>query len=272
MKKTILITGSTDGIGKEAAQKLAKDGHQIIVHGRNKEKVEATVETLIDETNNQDILACVADLSELSAVDQLCQELQDIVPRLDILINNAGVFNSPQSKNSLGIDMRFAVNYLSPYRLTNQLLPSLQQSEDGRIINLSSAAQEAVSLSALKGDAALSARSAYAQSKLALTMWSFHLGQQHKKLTVIPVNPGSLLDTNMVREAFGRTMGPAAKGANILQLLATADEYKQIESQYFDNDLGNPLGSFGQAHPDAYNQSLIAELIATTEELMNIAR
>lgn len=269
MKKTILITGSTDGIGKEAAHKLAQDGHQIIVHGRSQQKVETTVNSMKSDTSNQDILACVADLSELSAVDSMCLDIKNMVPHLDVLINNAGVFNSPNPKNEKGIDMRFAVNYLSAYRLTNQLLPSLQQSEDGRIINLSSAAQEAVSIAALRGEKDLSASSAYAQSKLALTMWSFQLGQEQDKITVIPVNPGTLLDTNMVREAFGRTLGPAEKGANILQVLATADEYKQFDSQYFDNDLGNPLGSFGPAHPNAYNQSLIEELISATEELIN---
>jgi len=238
MKKTILITGSTDGIGKLAAEKLAQDGHKILVHGR------------------------------LKNIDQLYVELNSKFAKIDVLINNAGVFLSKQAKAQNGLDLRFMVNYVAPYYITNQLMPLIKKSADPRIINLSSAAQETVSIEALLGEESISTQSAYAQSKLAITMWSFKLGKENKELTVIPVNPGSLLNTKMVQEAYGKFWSSADKGANILQLLATKDKYKGLTDKYFDNDQGNPLGHFGRAHGDAYNQDLIDELIEQTNQLV----
>lgn len=268
MKKTILITGSTDGIGKEAAFKLAKDGHQILIHGRNPEKLQSCLAELKEATQADQIQGFVGDLSDISQIDQLCADIRKAVPKLDVLINNAGVFKSKVEKNSSGIDLRIAVNYIAPYYMTHQLLPILKASEEARIINLSSAAQETVSLDALAGRQSLSTQSAYAQSKLALTMWSFYLAKQVPDIGVIAVNPGSLLNTKMVREAYGKFWSPADKGANILHLLAVDKQFDQVTGKYFDNDIGNPLGRLGDAHPDAYNDDLIEAMVKATDQLI----
>jgi len=268
MSKIILITGSTDGIGKLAAEKLASEGHHILVHGRNKEKVQNTIIELKQKTSNQNIEGFTADLSDLASIDQMCSALKDSHTHLDILINNAGVFKSTMQKNADGFDLRFMVNYIAPYYLTKQLLPMLENRPDARIINLSSAAQASVSLEALKGHQSLDAQSTYAQSKLALTMWSFDLSAKRKDLTVIPVNPGSLLNTKMVMEAYGKFWSSAGKGANVLQQLATDPQYQNIAGKYFDNDLGDPMGKFGEAHADAYDDDLINALITTTDEIL----
>lgn len=148
------------------------------------------------------------------------------------------------------------------------MLAKIKNSNDGRIINLSSAAQEPVSLAALKGEEKLSTQSAYAQSKLALTMWSFHLGATLESTAFIPVNPGSLLNTKMVQEAYGRFWSSADKGANILTKLSIEDEYTNLSGKYFDNDLGDDIGKFGPAHPDAYDKEIIAELMETTSSIL----
>ncbi len=264
MKKTILITGSTDGIGKLAAIKLAKDGHEVYVHGRNAEKLEQLISEIKAQTNNENIGGFTADLSDLDAVKQMAQEVNDKLPKLDVLINNAGVFNSPVALNKDGLDMRLVVNYLAPYVLTKALLPLIEKGTSPRIINLSSAAQAAVSYEILSGKAQGDERSTYAQSKLALTMWSFHLANELDNIVVIPVNPGSLLNTRMVREAFGKHWSPADKGGDILYDLAVSEKYDSMTGKYFDND----RGGFGQAHPDAYDGAKIEKLIGATDEIL----
>ncbi|KAA3640529.1 MAG: SDR family NAD(P)-dependent oxidoreductase [Bacteroidetes bacterium] len=263
-KKTIIITGSTDGIGKLAAIKLANEGHEIFLHGRNANKLKAVVEEIRMLTKNEHTNGLEADFSDLDAVREMAQEILQKVSKIDVLINNAGVYNSPVAKNQDGLDMRYVVNYLAPFVLTNELLPLLKKGIDPRIINLSSAAQSSVSLDVLSGIVKLPESETYAQSKLALTMWSFHLAKSLEGISVIAVNPGSLLNTNMVKEAFGRFWSSADKGGDILYELAIAEKYKGVTGKYYDND----KGSFGQAHPDAYNDVGVEKLVIATTSLL----
>ena len=134
--------------------------------------------------------------------------------------------------------------------------------------SLSSAAQAPVSYEALSGNSPLHEQAAYAQSKLALTMWSFHLAKAQNDITVIALNPGSLLNTNMVREAYGKFWSSADKGANIIYGLAVSDEYKGITGKYFDNDKGAKVGTFGDAHRDAYDDREIEKLVERTKKII----
>lgn len=127
---------------------------------------------------------------------------------------------------------------------------------------MSSAAQSNVSLNALKGKSELSAQAAYAQSKLAILMWSFHLAKVEPSISVIALNPGSLLNTKMVQEAYGRFWSSPDKGANIIYDLATSHE--GVTGKYFDND----SGKYNQAHGDAYDDSAIEALMDQTNQLL----
>jgi len=265
MHKTIFITGSTDGIGKLTAISLAQQGHTIYLHGRNKEKLDRVIHEIKSITNNESIDGFIGDLSEISQVKQLALDVSERVDSLDVIINNAGVYKSAKDYNAHQIDMRFMVNYIAPFLLTTELLTLLVRSTDPRIINLSSAAQAPVSMGALQGGQSVNTHQSYAQSKLALTMWSMALAKTHPDLTVIPVNPGSLLNTKMVREGFGHTRSSADVGADILTYLATADDLKKYSGVYYDND----LGSFSRAHEDAYNDEKINNLIENKNHLIN---
>ena len=256
MKKIIFITGSTDGIGKVTAIALAKAGHAVYIHGRSAEKV-ARVTAETGATGG-----FTADLSDLNAVVSLANEIQEKQLQIDVLINNAGVYHSAKATNEAGLDLRFVVNYLAPVLLTQKLLPQL--TAQARILNLSSAAQASVSISALRGEESIGEQKAYAQSKLALTMWSFELASAQQGHIVIPVNPGSLLNTRMVQEAFGTHWAPADKGAKILCDLAVTDRYPGVTGKYFDND----SGAFGRAHADAYDPQQLATLMEATSELL----
>ena len=265
MKKTILITGSTDGIGKLAALKLAKDGHEIYLHGRNADKLAAVISEIKMAANNNAVKGFIADFSDMEAVKKMAEQINEELPKLDILINNAGVYKSRISKTKDGFDIRFAVNYLAPYILTKEIMPLLKKGQAARLINLSSAAQAPVSMEALKGTKPLSEMEAYSQSKLALTMWSLYLAETKPNITTIPVNPGSLLNTNMVKEGWGFHRSSADKGRDILYDLAVAEQYEKASGKYFDNDAGH----FGAIHPAGNNEEAIKMLIEETDELVN---
>lgn len=262
--KTILITGSTDGIGKLAAIKLAEQGHEVYLHGRNREKLDTVVSEIKNQTKNKNIKGFVADFSNLDAVKQMAHQIEEELSQIDILVNNAGVYNSSKSQNNSGLDLRFVVNYLAPFLLTNELIPLLKQGENSRIINLSSAAQSPLDFEVLTGKAKRSSSETYAQSKLALTMWSFHLAKQEPLLKVVAVNPGSLLNTKMANEAFGKSWSSADKGADILYELATSEVHQDASGKYIDND----RGTFSKAHPDAYNAAKIDQLIVETAKII----
>lgn len=263
--KTILITGSTDGIGKLAAIKLAKDGHHVLLHGRNNEKLQKLIAEIKEVSGNDKINGFISDLSDFESIEKMTAEIADAFPKIDVLINNAGVFKSSVQTKPDGLDIRFAVNYFAPYLLTQGLMPLLKKSSSPRVINLSSAAQSSVSIEALRGAEPLSDQEAYAQSKLALTMWSFHLSQNHDFLNVIAVNPGSLLNTKMVQEAYGQYWSSADKGATILYDLSVSDQYNDSSGKYFDNDKGD----FSKAHSDAYDQKKNSDLITETQKILN---
>lgn len=261
--KTILITGSTDGIGKLTALKLAKEGHTVYVHGRSEAKLNTVIEDIEEASNNPNIKGFVADFSDLNAVKQLAEQIKKEVTKLDILINNAGIYKTAADKTKDGLDIRMAVNYFAPYILTENIISVLEKGTDTRVVNLSSAAQSTLQKGVLTGDATVNASESYAQSKLALTMWSFNFAKEHPNLTTIAVNPGSLLNTKMAKEAYGQHWSPADKGVDILYSLAMDSIHSNKSGYYFDND----KGSYNNAHPDAYNQDKINELIEMTEEI-----
>lgn len=250
MRKTILITGSTDGIGLEAARILVAQGHYVLLHGRNPAKLEDVKKNLSGLPGGGRVESYLADLSRLSDVEALAKAATERHTNLDVLVNNAGVLKSANPITQEGLDVRFAVNAIAPYLLTQRLLPLIGAS--GRVINLSSAAQSPVDLEALSGRARLTDEfAAYAQSKLALTMWSrsMALSLQDAGPTIIAVNPGSLLGTKMVKEGFGMDGKDIHTGANILCRLALDDEFATATGLYFDND----SGQFASPHRDALN-------------------
>lgn len=264
MKKNILITGSTDGIGKLTALKFANEGHKIFLHGRNQNKLDQQISEFKALSVNQDISGFVADLSDLESVDVMAEKVKQEVKHLDVLINNAGVFKSADIRAKNGMDIRFVVNYLAPFSLTTKLLPLLMRSSEPRILNLSTAAQAPISYDAMLGKVSVSDSAAYAMSKLALTMWNNYVASKLEDVTVIAVNPGSFLNTNMVKEAYGQSWAPAEKGADILYDLAINEEHRAMSGRYFDND----NGTYANAHQDAYDQALIEKLIEITNKII----
>ena len=265
MQKTLLITGATDGIGLETAKMLVSMGHNVLLHGRNPAKLEAVVKELSAMNGEGKLENYLADLSQLAAVEKFAAEVTARHEKLDVLINNAGVFVTPNPVTDDGLDIRFAVNTIAPYLLTQKLLPLMDAT--GRVVNLSSAAQAPVNLDALAGKGRLSSDGeAYAQSKLALTMWSFDMAATLGSAgpAIIALNPKSFLGSKMVQQAYGAAGHDLRIGADILCSAALSDEFAKASGKYFDNDIGR----FSSPHPDALSAAKCKEITAAVEAVL----
>ncbi|WP_424932923.1 SDR family NAD(P)-dependent oxidoreductase [Amaricoccus macauensis] len=244
--KTILITGATQGLGRATAEKFVQLGHSLIIHGRDAERLEETRAAL-----GGSVQTVQADLSDLDQVAEMADRIVEHHSRIDVLINNAGVYKMPDPVTGAGLDARFVVNTLAPALLTLKLLPVI--SEDGRIIHLSSAAQSPVDPRALRGDVRVQDMQAYAQSKLAIALWSQQFAAEHPDGPVsIAVNPGSLLATRMVREGFGTSGNDINIGTDILVRAALASEFTNATGRYWDNDARR----YGRLYPADLAKSL----------------
>jgi NAD(P)-dependent dehydrogenase (short-subunit alcohol dehydrogenase family) len=265
MNKTVLITGATDGIGFETAKRLAEKSYTLLLHGRSKAKLRDVKKVLEASYPNVGISTLVADFTKLQEVVDLANCVKSRFRKIDVLINNAGVFKTSSPTSSEGYDVRFIVNTIAPYVLTKMLLPSIEQ--DGRIINLSSAAQAPVDLGALKGAHALSDSAAYAQSKLAITMWSVHLARSlgSNAPVVFAVNPGSFLGSKMVKEAYGSSGKDLSIGADLLCRATFDSAFSSAAGRYFDND----IGEFAHPHEDALDSVKNKALVLAIEGVIN---
>jgi NAD(P)-dependent dehydrogenase (short-subunit alcohol dehydrogenase family) len=266
MQKTILITGATDGIGLETAKMLVTQGHNLLLHGRNPAKLADVEIKLMGLAAGGSVESYVADFSNLVEVEALVAAVTEKHAQLDVLINNAGVFKTPEPTTPDGLDLRFVVNTIAPYLLTRKLLPLL--GSPGRVVNLSSAAQASVNPDALAGKSRLSDdMAAYAQSKLAITMWSRTMAKELKEdgPVIVAVNPGSLLASKMVKEGFGVAGNDLKIGADILCRAALDDEFASASGQYFDNDARR----FNSPHTDALDTQKCTEVVRAIESVLD---
>lgn len=181
--------------------------------------------------------------------------------RLDVIINNAGVLKLRDTVTEDGHDARFMVNTFAPYVLTQALLPIL--ASDGRVVNLSSAAQAPIDIDALHGRKPLDDMAAYSQSKLAITIWTRELAKLLPKTQVaVAVNPGSLLASKMVKEGFGVAGSDLQIGADVLRDAALGAAFADANGKYFDND----SGAFSTPHAAALDAGHAAQVMQAINE------
>jgi NAD(P)-dependent dehydrogenase (short-subunit alcohol dehydrogenase family) len=233
---TILVTGATDGLGRRVAQGVAAKGATVLLHGRNPERLKATLEELRSQTGSEKVNSYLADLSSLAAVRGLADRIFSEHDRLDVLVNNAGVISPERRESEDGYELTFAVNYLSHFLLTRLLLPLLKDSAPARIVNVASAGQSPLDFSNLMLERGYDAMKAYSQSKLAQVMFTFELAE-HLRGTGVSVNalhPASLMDTKMVQSTFGYTMSTVEEGTEAVVRLAISPEIEGITGRYFD--------------------------------------
>ena len=259
MPKTILLTGPTDGLGARAAASMAQEGHHLILTGRRQEKLDEMAELLSPHT---DVICYRCDLSVLSDVAKLADDIAKAHQSIDVIINNAGVLKAEETKTSEQLELRFVVNCIAPYLLTKRLLGLVP--EGGRIVNLSSAAQTPLMASELAQYADYSDMGAYGRSKLAITAWTKQLSRKAGGRVFVSVNPGSLLGTKMVKEGFGIAGADIMIGADIIMKAAVSDEFNDANGLYYDND----AKAFGPPHEAAEDPELGRALITEMERIL----
>jgi NAD(P)-dependent dehydrogenase (short-subunit alcohol dehydrogenase family) len=263
-EQTILITGSTDGLGKIAAIQLARKNAHVIIHGRNPEKVTKVVEEIKHECTNHSIEGITADFSSLAAVRKMAAEIIKRFSAIDVLINNAGVGFADERYGKDGYELRFAVNYLAPYLLTHLILPVIKKSAPSRIVNVSSAGQAPVNFEDIMMENHFDAVQAYCQSKLALIMFTIDLAEQLKddNITVNALHPGTYLDTNMVRRANIPPRGTVESGADAEVYLACSEKLDSITGRYF--NVKTETRAEAQAYDNAARERLRSIAIKIT--------
>ncbi|HXG37384.1 MAG TPA: SDR family oxidoreductase [Bacteroidota bacterium] len=237
--KTILITGSTDGIGKETALELAAMGHKVIVHGRSSQRAEDAANDIRKKSGNATIETVVADFTSLRQVRAMAADVIKRFPRLDVLINNAGVYMKERTLTEDGYETTFQVNHLAHFLLTHLLLDLLKQSAPSRIINVSSMAHNNAKLSFdnLQGEKRYGGYGAYACSKLENILFTYELAERLEGtgVTVNCLHPG-VIATKLLRAGFGGFGGSGVKkGAETIVFLATSPKGATVTGKYFVN-------------------------------------
>jgi NAD(P)-dependent dehydrogenase (short-subunit alcohol dehydrogenase family) len=271
-KHIVMITGSTDGLGRKVAMDMVKEGATILLHGRNPQKGEAVIEEIRTATGNRSIRYYNAELSSLDSVRSLAARIKQNHNRLDILVNNAGIgARSRGARRELsadGYELRFAVNYLSHYLLTWLLLPLLKRSAPARIINISSVGQNPIDFSDVMLERGYDDLRAYRQSKLALIMFTFDLAEVLKGsgVTVNCLHPASLMNTKMVLQSsyFGSPLSTVGKGAEAVEYLALSPEVEKTSGVYFNGKQPS------QAEAQAYDPASRAKLRELSQKLAGV--
>jgi NAD(P)-dependent dehydrogenase (short-subunit alcohol dehydrogenase family) len=227
-RKTALVTGSTDGVGRVVAKRLSERGWRVLVHGRDRDRGHALVTEIEAAGGTAEFLP--ADLSSLVEVRGLANTVTEKTGRLDLLINNAGLgTGGPRAirqTSADGYELRFAVNYLAGFVLTHLLLPLIKGSAPARIVNVSSVGQEAIDFDDVMLMHGYSGLRAYRQSKLAQILFTIDLARAHADsgITANALHPATYMDTAMVRQSGVTPISSADQGAAAILRLAVSPE------------------------------------------------
>jgi NAD(P)-dependent dehydrogenase (short-subunit alcohol dehydrogenase family) len=261
--KTVLVTGATDGLGKGVAHALAKRGATLLVHGRD----EARAKALAAELRGAGALSVrvyLADLASLAEVRSLAGAVLAVESRLDVLVNNAGIGTTVPTRERAesrdGVELRFAVNYLSHYLLTRELLPLLRASAPARIVNVSSVGQAAIDFSDPMITRGYSGVRAYCQSKLAQILFTIDLAGELATtgVTVTALHPATYMPTKIV----ANPISTLEEGVDATMRLIADESLAGVTGKYFDGVRE------GHADPQAYDAKARAQLRELSEKLV----
>jgi NAD(P)-dependent dehydrogenase (short-subunit alcohol dehydrogenase family) len=267
--KTVLITGSTDGVGRYVAMQLAADGAKVLIHGRDK----ARAETLSEEIARAGGAAPAfyqADLSSMADVRQLADAVLADHARLDVFISNAGIGSqnggSGRQTSADGHELRFAVNYLAGFLLAHRLLPLLKQSAPSRIVNVASLGQHPIDFDDVMITRSYSGSRAYAQSKLSQIMFTIDLAEELKGsgVTVNSLHPATYMNTTMVRAGGITPISTVEQGGAAILHLVTGEDVAGKSGLFF-NGMQET-----KANPQAYDPAARQRLRALSLELTGL--
>ncbi len=266
--RTCLITGATDGIGKETAIGMAKNGYNLILIGRNEEKGKNVSDEIRKIADSIDIDFFTADLILMKEVSRVADEVCQKYDRIDVLINNVGAYFAFRDVTEEGFERTFALNHLGYFLMTKKLLPLVEKSDYKRIVNVSSSAHYGVSFEFdnLNGEKKYRGFRAYQKSKLANVMFTYELAKKVKDsgITANCLHPGfvaskfgnnnNFLWRGIIGFAKALTAINVKKGAKNSIYLACSDDVKDISGRFFSN-CEVKKGS-GKAKNEEHNQKL----------------
>ena len=234
VKRTILVTGATDGLGLRTAERLASPDTLLLIHGRNPDRGDVVVGAIEDMGGGA--LFCRADFTSLRAVREMAETIAANHPHLDVVVNNAGVgfATGPRRLSQDGYEIHFAVNYLAHFLLIEVLRPCLGQMGASRVINVASASQAPIDFDDVMLERGYDGYRAYSQSKLANVMHSLDLarGREGPGVVSASLHPGTYLDTKLIRAGGGQPMTPVDDGAQAVLALVDAPA-ATIDGRYF---------------------------------------
>jgi NAD(P)-dependent dehydrogenase (short-subunit alcohol dehydrogenase family) len=268
--KTILITGSTDGVGRYVASELAKQGAHVLIHGRDAARAKA----LADEIKSRGHIAPTfyqADLSSLSGVRALADKVAAGHKRIDVFVSNAGIGsqnNGPQRQESAdGHELRFAVNYLAGFLLACRLLPLIKAAAPSRIVNVASLGQHPIDFDDVMITKNYSGSRAYAQSKLSQIMFTIDLAEELKGsgVTVNSLHPATYMNTTMVRAGGITPMSTVEQGGAAILHLVQGDDVAGKSGLFF-----NGMSEM-KANAQAYDASARKKLRELSLKLTGLA-
>ncbi|MCF6367023.1 MAG: SDR family NAD(P)-dependent oxidoreductase [Bacteroidales bacterium] len=249
--KVILITGSTDGIGKETAKKVAEQGANLIIHGRIKQRVEATEKELSAICKNK-VFGVTADFSNLREVSSVTKIIIEKYSKIDILFNNAADFFHDRSITKDGFEQTFQVNYLAHFLLTYKLLPLLKDvDETSKILNVTSMIHSSeIDFENLQGEKNYFGSSAYSLSKLLNILHTYKLVEvlSEEKTKANCLHPG-VIETKLLNAAWSGG-APVSEGANTMLYAATSPVTEQMSGLYLENR--RPV----QSNPITYDKEI----------------
>lgn len=236
--KTILLTGATDGIGKQAAFMLAQNNAILLIHGKNPEKGNEIKDEIINKTQNKNVHYFNADFTSLSEIKILSEQIHKQFSHIDVLVNNAGIYESKKIILKNGFEKNFMVNYLAGFSLTIKLLDLLKKSPDARIINVSSMIHaDSIDFKNLNAEIFYSGDNAYSLTKLCNILFTYELNDilANEKITVNAMHPG-VINTKLLRAGWGAIGSSPEDGAKRIFYLASYKKIANVSGKYFMND------------------------------------
>jgi NAD(P)-dependent dehydrogenase (short-subunit alcohol dehydrogenase family) len=268
--KIIFISGSTDGIGKQAALELAKQGAHVIIHGRNEDKIKKTLDFIRSQTENENIDFILADMSSFKQIKAMSDELHKRYDKIDVLVNNAGVQIHGLQISEDGIELTLAVNHFAYFYTTSLLIDLVAKSDYKRIAIVSSSMHfrmEKFDFDYIQGKPEYSLYMYYAQSKLANVLFGYKLSRVLKDSGIIAniLCPG-LIDTNLNPQRSQHIVDralPVEQGIISTMHLVTSPELKGVTGKFYSSD-----GTETESSPASYNLDDQEKLWSLSEEFI----